>query len=157
MTRSTIAARTLAWGLAISTLLGGAACLYAGGFFNNRSVGGVAITPEGVLEAPTEQDERELEQVREQLKLDVPAALEEFTELRAVSLKGIEAAIAKAHTENKPVPADVVNLAGLQRVRYVFVYPERNDIVLVGPHDQSARADARRPTGRSAERRVVAG
>ena len=53
--------------------------------------------------------------------------------MRAVSLKHLEAALAKAHAEGKPLPPEVVYLAGLQRVRYVFVYPEQNDIVLAGP------------------------
>jgi hypothetical protein len=117
----------------LATLLGGATRLEAGGFFNNRSVGGVAINTDGVLEAPTVQDQRELEQLRQQTPLNVPAALEEFTELRAVSLKQIEAALARCAKEMKPVPEDVQYLAGLQRVRYVFVYPERQDIVLAGP------------------------
>lgn len=105
----------------------------AGGFFQQRSVGGVAINAEGVLEAPTVQDERELAQLREQTPLKAPAALEEFTELRAVSLKQLEAALARYAKEGQPIPDEVKFLAGLQRVRYIFIYPERNDIVLAGP------------------------
>jgi hypothetical protein len=105
----------------------------AGGFFNQRSVGGVAINADGVLEAPTVQDKRELGQLREMTRLQVPAALDEFTELRAVSLKQLEAALAKCAAENKPIPDEVKYLAGLQRVRYVFIYPETQDIVLAGP------------------------
>jgi hypothetical protein len=124
---------TLAGGVAAISFGCWASRAFAGGFFNSRAVGGVAVSTEGVLEAPTVQDERELAKLRETTALAVPAALEEFTELRAVSLKQIEAAIAKARADNKRVPEDVVYLAGLQRIRYVFVYPERKDIVLVGP------------------------
>jgi hypothetical protein len=123
----------MACGVSLAVCLVAVPVLHAGGFFNNRSVGGVAISPEGVLEAPTVQDERELAQLREQLTLDVPASMDEFTDRRAVSLKQIEAAIAKARSEGKPVPQEVIYLAGLQRVRYVLVYPDRRDIVLVGP------------------------
>ena len=33
---------------------------------------------------------------------------------------------------NRPLPDEVKYLAGLQRIRYVFVYPEQQDIVLAG-------------------------
>jgi hypothetical protein len=133
MTKSRVCWLTLAGGVAAISLGCWASRALAGGFFNNRSVGGVAVTTEGVLEAPTVQDERELAHLRQNTPLAVPAALEEFTELRAVSLKQIEAAVAKARADMKPIPEEVTYLAGLQRVRYVFVYPERKDIVLVGP------------------------
>lgn len=133
MTRSTFASLAFACGL-IATSLGDARRVDAGGgLFQQRSVGGVAINAEGVLEAPTVQDERELAQLREQTPLKAPAALDEFTELRAVSLKQIEATLQKCAKDGQPIPDEVKYLAGLQRVRYVFIYPERNDIVLAGP------------------------
>jgi hypothetical protein len=132
MTRSNFGAFLLACGF-ILTSAGDAPLVEAGGFFNQRAVGGVAINASGVLEAPTVQDQRELGQLREQTKLAVPAALEEFTELRAVSLKQLEAALQKCAMEKKPIPDEVKYLAGLQRVRYVFIYPETQDIVLAGP------------------------
>jgi len=131
MTKSRVYWLALAGALATASLF--CSHVLAGGFFNNRSVGGVAITTDGVLEAPTVQDSRELDQLRKNTPLEVPAALSEFTELRAVSLKQLEAALAKAHAEGRPVPPEAMYLAGLQRVRYVFVYPERHDIVIAGP------------------------
>ncbi|RIK77787.1 MAG: hypothetical protein DCC67_12260 [Planctomycetota bacterium] len=131
MTRSNLGAFALAFGLTLG--LGGVALLHAGGFFNQRAVGGVAITTDGVLEAPTTQDSVELEQLRKQTPLKAPAALEELAELRAVSLKQVEATLQKCAQEGQPVPEEVQYLAGLLRVRYVFVYPERNDIVIAGP------------------------
>lgn len=104
-----------------------------GGGFVNRSVGGVSVDAEGVLSAPTINEEQELQRVREQTKIDVPAELEKFTELRAVSLRQLESAIAKAVTEKTSLAEEVLYLAGLQRVEYVIAYPERNDIVLAGP------------------------
>jgi hypothetical protein len=53
--------------------------------------------------------------------------------LRFVSLRQLEAQIAEAGAAGKPLPDAVRFLAGLQRVRYVLVYPERQDIVLAGP------------------------
>jgi hypothetical protein len=132
MTRSTFCSWLFACGL-ILTSLGDSPRVDAGGFFNQRSVGGVAINADGVLEAPTVQDERELAQLRKQTALNVPAALDEFTELRAVSLKQIEATLAQCAKDGQPIPDEVKYLAGLQRVQYVFIYPERNDVVLAGP------------------------
>ncbi|QDS99398.1 DUF1598 domain-containing protein [Adhaeretor mobilis] len=101
--------------------------------FQQRSVGGVAIDVDGVLSAPTVQDEQDLSAIRKQARVAVPAELEQFTELRAVSLRQLEAEIAKAQADKTPLAESVLFLAGLQRVEYVIVYPERNDIVLAGP------------------------
>jgi hypothetical protein len=54
--------------------------------------------------------------------------------MRMISLKGIEAALADALANNLgKIPDEVKYLGGLQRIQYVFVYPEQNDIVLAGP------------------------
>ena len=135
MRRSTSLWRQLACALVAAAWLGQSPYSF-GQFFGsgfNRSVGGVAVDAQGVLEAPTVEDQRELAEVRARLKGQVPADLEKYVELRAVSLKQVEAALAAAAASGKPVPDEVKCLAGLQRVRYVFVYPEQHDIVLAGP------------------------
>src|SRR3989337_1461722 len=63
----------------------------------------------------------------------VPADLNRSAELRFVSLRRLESEIAKAHKLGQPLPDAVRYLAGLQRVRYVLVYPDQHDIVLAGP------------------------
>ena len=56
------------------------------------------------------------------------------TELRKVSLRALEAALTDFLAGNQErLPDDVLYLAGLQRVQYILVYPEQNDIVLAGP------------------------
>jgi len=104
-----------------------------GGGFGSSAVGGVSINPDGVVSAPTIEDQRALEKVRQQVLTQAPTALQAFTELRAVSLKQLEATLAKHREQSLPIPDDVKFLAGLQRVQYVLIYPERNDIVLAGP------------------------
>jgi len=59
--------------------------------------------------------------------------LEKWTDLRFVSLKQLESEIAAARVAGKPLPDVVRYMAGLQRVRYVLVYPDKQDIVLAGP------------------------
>jgi hypothetical protein len=55
------------------------------------------------------------------------------SELRFVSLPKVEAAIADCQSRHRPLDPAMLSLAGLQRVRYVFVYPESGDLVLAGP------------------------
>jgi hypothetical protein len=106
--------------------------LFAG--FRTSSVGGVAISVDGVV-APIGADASKqiLETLRKEIKtptgeINVPV------ELRMISLKGLEAAIEEALKNNSGrLPDEVRFLAGLQRIQYVFVYPEDNDIVLAGP------------------------
>ncbi len=50
--------------------------------------------------------------------------------------------LAKCAESGKPIPDAVKHLAGLQRIDYMFVYPEQKDIVLVGP-GEGWRVDAR--------------
>lgn len=98
-----------------------------------RAVGGVSIDAQGLLSAITFDEQRELDQLRKTALGPVPADLTAFDKLRAVSLKNIEAEVARCVAEKKQLPEAVRYLAGLQRIEYVFVYPERNDIVLAGP------------------------
>ena len=110
-----------------------------GQFFNNRgAVGGVSVDATGVVSAPTVQQQQQLDRIRQTVLEQAPADLQGFSELRAVSLKQLDAAIARqrsrsASNDNVPLPDELQFLAGLQRVEYVFVYPKRNDVILAGP------------------------
>jgi hypothetical protein len=53
--------------------------------------------------------------------------------LRYVSLPRLEREIARRQAAHKPLDPAMLTLAGLQRVQYVFVYPESGDLVLAGP------------------------
>lgn len=55
------------------------------------------------------------------------------SELRFVSLSKLEAAIADCQERHVPLDPAILSLAGLQRVSYVFAYPETGDLVLAGP------------------------
>jgi len=98
------------------------------------AVGGVSISPTGVLSQPTakEQQLRRDEMLKEAHK--APGELNEAVELRMISLRGLEEALTKAAGKAvEELPQDLRYLAGIQRVKYVFVYPEERDIVLAGP------------------------
>ncbi|MAT71513.1 MAG: hypothetical protein CMJ58_18555 [Planctomycetaceae bacterium] len=105
--------------------------IIAGGF--QRGVGGVSIDAQGVLSAPTTVDQESLDAARAAANLATPDQFEKFEPLRAISLKWLEETVARCKAEGAPLPPEVECVGGLQRIRYVFAYPERNDIVLVGP------------------------
>lgn len=109
--------------------------LYAGGgFFRNGAVGGVAIDASGVLSQPTVEATQSLVKAMQGRMTDVPAEAAQSTEMRKISLRQINAAIeASATKEVRDLPDEIKYLAGIQRIKYVFLYPEKNDIVLAGP------------------------
>lgn len=66
------------------------------------------------------------------------------SEMRFVSLPRLEREIARRQAAHQPLDPSMLTLAGLQRVRYVFVYPESGDVVLAGPAgDWRVDADGR--------------
>jgi hypothetical protein len=72
----------------------------------------------------------------------VPAELAATAATRRVSLRGLEAAIRESMNAGRELPDEVRFLAGLQQIQYVLVYPECEDIVLVGP-GEGWKVDAR--------------
>ncbi|HVX11887.1 MAG TPA: DUF1598 domain-containing protein [Pirellulales bacterium] len=53
--------------------------------------------------------------------------------LRKISLPRLEREIQLRRAAGLPLDDEMLVLAGLQRIRYVFVYPESGDVVLAGP------------------------
>ena len=107
---------------------------FAGGFQGRQSqVGGVSITADGVLQHPSQTHmSAYLEELRKATPKQV-ADLQKPVAMRKVSLKQLNVVLADAIQNNRELPDEVKYLAGLQRIEYVFVYPELNDIVLAGP------------------------
>lgn len=135
--------------LTATTFLAGLfACLPAQaqfGFFGNRQgvVGGVSIDAAGTVRSSTEQERsgwlRELRSAVREPQGDLAAK----SDLRMISLAKLQDEIANALAENRALSDDVLYLAGLQRIEYVFVYPEQGDIVLAGPAEGwTVREDA---------------
>src|SRR6188508_2608150 len=101
--------------------------------FRQPSVGGVKIDTDGVVSNPQVGELKQLQAAWQKGLQQIPADLEKWTDLRFVSLKQLESEIAAARAAGKPLPDAVRYMAGLQRVRYVLVYPDKQDIVLAGP------------------------
>ena len=129
--RSTIAVVLVVTILVLSPM---AAVMAGNTFGRNRSVGGVVVEPNGVVRQATSH---EVVEYLMRMRLDMDQATPDMNglvELRKVSLRGLEMAIQDALENNEGrLPNEVKYLAGMQRIRYVLVYPEQNDIVLAGP------------------------
>ena len=100
--------------------------------FVSQQVGGVSIDARGVLTKIRVDELNELKRHRQAAFMAVPGALKDAG-LRKVSLRLLEDAIAEHQTSGTPISDDIRYLAGLQRIQYVFVYPETQDIVIAGP------------------------
>ncbi len=108
---------------------------FGGGFnnFNGNAVGGVDVDAQGVLSNATDRiDAESLAKIRSALKHG-NTDYTDAAEMRFVSLKGLEAAYNQALESGKPVPSEILFLAGLQKVEYVIASPETKDVILGGP------------------------
>lgn len=112
-----------------------------------QAAGGITIDGDGVLSAPKSKvispdvaRKRMQAMAKEYLSEDVARS----SNLRKVSLVRLERAIADVMEKKESPSAEMQYLAGLQRIDFVFVFPETNDLVIAGP----AGPFAPDPTGR---------
>jgi hypothetical protein len=99
----------------------------------NGAVGGVAIDARGVIERAEQRDVAALRDARRSAISGVAADIAKPSKLRKISLRRLDALIAQLINQNKPLPSELLYLAGLQRIEYVFAYPDQSDVVLAGP------------------------
>ncbi len=97
------------------------------------AVGGISIDAEGVLSRTQVDDGRHLRNAWLKASQPSAAALGSPSDLRMVSLAKLETALARHLAGGSRLPDELFLLAGLRRVEYVFVLPDRQDIVLAGP------------------------
>ncbi len=96
-------------------------------------VGGVRVDVNGVLNQQDERGRAQVLEARRRAMQEVPGDINQPAKLRMVSLKNLDAAIEGTLKNGKVLPDEIKYLAGLQRVQYVFVYPEEKDVVIAGP------------------------
>ena len=128
------------------------------GFGLNRIggvVGGVSVDADGAVRSTTAQElSGQLRQMR-QAVMSPAGDLASGSELRMVSLAGLQKEIASAIAQDRPLSDEVLYLAGLQRIQYIFVYPERQDIVLAGPAEPWVIREDASVVGQSSCRPVI--
>lgn len=121
--------------LGLSLLLGAPFVVHAGRGFGGGAVGGVRIDVDGVIGNVSDLDLANIVQARREALNRAEEDLGRRSELRKVSLRRLIKEIQRIHEEQRglPLPDEIRFLAGLQRIRYIFVYPDEGDIVLAGP------------------------
>jgi hypothetical protein len=99
--------------------------------------GGVYVDAEGMIRPLLRQDSRgALEALREAARQPaVKSPVGQSSPLRKVSLTRLERQVQLHLAAGLPIDDPMRYLAGLQRLRYVLIYPESRDIVLAGPAD----------------------
>ena len=109
---------------------------------------GVLTAPKAKVIAPDVAKKRMQELAKKYLSEDVQRS----SSLRKVSLKRLEKVCADIVEQKSAIPADVQYLAGLQRIDFVFVFPETNDLVIAGPAEPFAPDSTGRAIGLSSGR-----
>lgn len=96
---------------------------------------GVLIDALGVLRPLVDQDGgNRLNQLRQAAThVKTSAEVRRPSPLRKISLTRLEREIQLRRAAGQPLDDEMLVLAGLERIRYVLVYPETGDIVLAGP------------------------
>jgi len=121
--------------LLTATLLFQPVMLQAGHFgFRGGAVGGISVNAEGVVRQAEVAAQNQLRDLIEKELKKAPGDMNHPVQMRFISLKGLNAAIAQARAENLgQIPDEIKYLGGLIRIQYVLAYPEQNDIVIGGP------------------------
>jgi hypothetical protein len=128
---------------------------FGGGFGGNQAVGGVVVDAAGVIRSATVDERNQaLAAMRQAIHGAAGEAAKE-SELRMISLAKLQAAMVESEQSGKPISDEMRFLAGLQRIEYVFVYPEQNDIVIAGPAEPWMVRDDASVVGVTSGRPVV--
>ena len=117
---------------------------------------GVRVDPNGLLYRVSEKDlSGDLAAIGMRArKADLNTDMARSSALRMVSLKRLEQEVAKRIANGETVVESMQQLAGLSQVRYVFVYPDEDEVVIAGPaegwrYNETGRAvgaESSRPT-----------
>lgn len=115
-----------------------------------NNAGGIAIDADGVLTLAIGKeatDKLALKRLEAAAKSSLNGSLAKFSSLRKVSLVRLERAVEKLVDAKQPLSADMQFMAGLQRIDFVFVYPETGDLVIAGPAEGFASNSVGRVVG----------
>ncbi|MFN9437999.1 MAG: DUF1598 domain-containing protein [Planctomycetota bacterium] len=98
-------------------------------------VAGVEIDPQGVLHVRSVDP-----QIAHKLRMATLQSIDPKTQIvspmRKVSLNRLERYVAEALDRNERLDEEVLGLAGLTRIEYIFLMPDTNDIVIAGPAEK---------------------
>ncbi len=140
-------------------LLGGATALAnnnnnGGGNNFAQPIAGVEVDAQGVLRMRN-FDPQVAQQRLQAARAAGRGEVAKPSKLRKVSLNRLEQAVGKKLDAGQPIDQDMLALAGLTRVEYVFFYPESKDIVLAGPAEGTVEDPVGRLVGMQSGKPVV--
>lgn len=115
------------------------------GVFPGVNPPGVYLEPDGTVKRRAVDQKDELADMRARAKAATVAAKDE--KLAVVSLPRAFAAAKQAVAAGKPIPDDVKYLGGLTQVKFVFVFPDEQDLVIAGPAEPVTVVDEQRAFG----------
>ena len=120
---------------------------------------GVVVDPQGVLRVLAMSDSN-LSKIRHRSSIEqLPKNLRRPSKLRKVALGRLETALAATLESDGVLSDEIINLAGLTQIRYVFVYPatsdSRGEIVLAGPAEPWVEDSFGRAIGIESETPIV--
>ncbi len=120
-----------------------------------NQIGGVEVNAAGVLnEATSTMQEQTRQRVLDSLKTVSPDA-RQATELRAISLRALEQALHAAANDGAELTDEIRFMGGIQRIKYVIVQPEKNDVLIVGPGEGWTVDAAGNVVGETTRRPVI--
>lgn len=121
----------------------------------NGAVGGVSIDAAGVIDRAELDALGKLRDERQAALAELTGDVHRHSPLRKISLRRLEAAIAESRRQGQTLSHELLSLAGLQRIQYVFIYPDQHDVVLAGPAEGWKINDSGDVVGVSTSRPVL--
>jgi hypothetical protein len=112
----------------------------------NTGVGGIEIDATGVLRMKRSNPLLTRQQLMA-AKQNLPPQLARLSNLRKVSLNRLEQAVSEQLAQGQRPTMEMIALAGMTRLQYVFFYPDSGDIVLAGPAEGFGRDSVGRIVG----------
>jgi hypothetical protein len=117
---------------------------------------GVYVDPQGVLRLLAEDQSGGLTALRRSAVAEGQSANARRTSrLRKISLTRLEREVQRLAALGRQPTEEMRVLSGLQRIKYVLVYPETHDLVIVGPAGDWQFDDAGRVVGKESGRPVL--
>lgn len=107
------------------------------GGLGNQAVGGISVDADGIIQNLDPQALETLAVTRRQALAGKPLGSDGRHDLQKVSLRRILETVEEAATSGNAIPTDVLTLGGLERIDFLFVDTDGNDLVLAGPGDMA--------------------
>jgi len=105
----------------------------AGTILSVGVVGGVSIDAQSVLSRSAQRIDAETANEISNSLRGADTNIDRVSKLRMVSLKSLDREIKNCIKDGKQIPVEVQFMAGLQRVEFLIVDAENNDLILAGP------------------------